>query len=166
VAVRREGTQIRIDPMNIRILNILQKNGRATTAEIARTMKRAESTIKERIGLMEKARVITGYTAVVDKRALGYSTQALIFCNIPSEILDEVDMKLLKMTNVLRIYHVTGERRYVIKIATKTNEEVWNFVHKVLIPLGVKDVDSRIVIKVADRNPPETIIEEPIQQWS
>ncbi len=115
---------------------------------------------------MEKAGVIQGYTAVVDKRALGYSTQALIFCNIPSEILDEVDGKLLQLKNVLRIYHVTGERRYVIKIATKANEEVWRFVHKTLIPLGVKDVDSRIIIKVADRTPPETIIEEPAQDWS
>ena len=87
--------KIRIDPMNVRILNILQQDGRATTAEIARKMKRAESTIKERIGLMEKAGVIKGYTAVVDKRALGYTTQALIFCNIPSELIDQVDEKLL-----------------------------------------------------------------------
>ena len=151
--------------MNIRILNILQEDGRATTAEIARKMKRAESTIKERIGMMEKAGVIKGYTAVVDKRALGYSTQAMIFCNIPSEILDDVDKKLLEVKNVLRIYHVTGERRYVVIIATKANEEVWNFVHKVLIPLGVKDVDSRIIMKIADRNPPETIIKEPVQDW-
>ena len=61
--------KIRIDPMNVRILNILQQDGRATTAEIARRMKRAESTVKERIGLMEEAGVIKGYTAVVDKRA-------------------------------------------------------------------------------------------------
>ncbi len=159
--------KIRIDPMNVRILNILQQDGRATTAEIARKMKRAESTIKERIGLMEKAGVIKGYTAVVDKRALGYTTQALIFCNIPSELIDQVDEKLLEIKNVLRLYHMTGERRCVIKIATKKNEEVWNLVHRVLIPLGVKDVDSHIVMRVADRNPPETIIEEPVREdWS
>jgi len=156
--------KIRIDPMNVRILNILQQDGRATTAEIARRMKRAESTIKERIGLMEKAGVIKGYTAIVDKAALGYTTQALIFCNIPSELIDQVDEKLLEIKNVLRLYHMTGERRCVIKIVTKKNEEVWNLVHRVLIPMGIKDVDSHIVMRVADRNPPETIIEEPVRE--
>jgi len=62
---------------------------------------------------------------------------------------------------------MTGERRFVIKIVTKKNEDVWNLVHKVLIPMGIKDVDSHIVMKVADRNPPETIIEEPVREdWS
>ncbi|MBI4258338.1 MAG: AsnC family transcriptional regulator, partial [Thaumarchaeota archaeon] len=88
---------MKIDKMNVRILNILQRDARKPVSEIARELRRAETTVRERIKLMETEKVIKGYCAVIDKKALGYSTEALIFCNIAPEKLNGAVEKLLTL---------------------------------------------------------------------
>ena len=56
-----------LDKMNVRILNLLQRDAKITTAEIARRIKRAESSVRERIYAMEREGIILGYSAIVDK---------------------------------------------------------------------------------------------------
>ncbi len=149
-----------LDRMNIKIVNLLQKNAKMTTAEIARKINRAESTVRERIYAMERAGVIQGYCAIVDKTALGYASEALVFCNIPSPIIDQTLARLEEMKNVTGIYLVSGDRRFVIRISAPTNRDLREFVHRKLIPMGTTDVDTRIVMDVREKLPPGGIVDE------
>jgi len=153
---------MKLDKMNVRILNLLQQDARKTVSEIAREMNRAETTVRERIKKMESENIIKGYCAVVDKKALGYGTEALIFCNFDSEKMESSIKKLLGTKNVISISHVTGQRRVVIHVATKSNEEMWSFVHHTIIPLGGLDVDSHVIMRKYDKLPPDGIIEDDV----
>ncbi|MEE9237602.1 MAG: Lrp/AsnC family transcriptional regulator [Thermoplasmata archaeon] len=148
-----------VDSMNRRILNILQRDARATTAMIARKLKRSESTIRERIRRMEARGIIRGYYACVDKRALGYRSEAFVFCNIdPSErvrILDD----LLLQKNVTGIFHVSGGRRLLLKVAAEDNQQLRSLIHNKLIPLGIREVDSRIVMDITEKLPPDAVVD-------
>ncbi len=148
-----------MDSMNRRILNILQRDARATTAMIARKLKRSESTIRERIRRMEARGIIRGYYACVDKRALGYRSEAFVFCNIdPSErvrILDD----LLLQKNVTGIFHVSGGRRLLLKVAAEDNQQLRSLIHNKLIPLGIREVDSRIVMDITEKLPPDAVVD-------
>lgn len=122
--------------MNVRIVNLLQRDAKMTTAEIARRIKRAESTIRERIYAMEREGIIQGYSAIVDKTPLGYNAEALLFCNIPSAIIDDTLTKLEKMKNVIGIFLVSGDRRFVLRIADHANRDLREFVHRKTDPDG------------------------------
>ncbi len=149
-----------LDKMNIRILNLLQRDAKMTTAEIARKINRAESTIRERIYAMERSGVIQGYCAIVDKSAMGYGSEALVFCNIPSPLIDDSLAKLDGMKHVTGIYLVSGDRRFVIRIAAHDNRELREFVHRRLIPMGITDVDTRIIMDHREKLPPGGIIDD------
>ncbi len=149
-----------LDKMNVRILNLLQRDAKMTTAEIARKISRAESTIRERIYAMERSGVIQGYCAIVDKSAMGYGSEALVFCNISSPLIDENLAKLDGMTHVTGIYLVSGDRRFVVRIAAHDNRELREFVHRRLIPMGITDVDTRIIMDHREKLPPGGIIDE------
>lgn len=149
-----------LDRMNVRIVNLLQRNARITTAEIARTIRRAESTVRERIYAMEKAGVIQGYCAIVDKAALGYDSEALVFCNIPSPMIEGTLDALYRMKNVTGIYLVSGDRRFVVRVAAHDNRELREMVHKKLIPMGITDVDTRIIMDQREKLPPAGIVDE------
>ena len=151
---------MKLDKMNVRILNLLQKDARKTVSDIARELNRAETTVRERIKKMESENIIKGYCAVVDKKALGYGTEALIFCNFEPDKMESSIEKLLGTKNVISISHVTGQRRVVIHVATKSNEEMWSFVHHTIIPLGGLDVDSHVIMRKYDKIPPDGIIED------
>lgn len=158
-----EGEQQRkrpLDKMNVRILNLLQRDGKMTTAEIAKRLNRAESTVRERIYAMERAGVIQGYFAMVDKAALGYNAEALLFCNIPSQLIDTTLAKLQEMKNVTGIYLVSGDRRFVFRVTAHDNRELREFVHKKLIPMGITDVDTRIIMDHREKLPPGGIVDE------
>ncbi len=146
--------------MNVRILNLLQRDAKMTTAEIARKINRAESTIRERIYAMERSGVIQGYCAIVDKSAMGYGSEALMFCNIPSPLIDDSLAKLDGMKHVTGIYLVSGDRRFVIRIAAHDNRELREFVHRRLIPMGITDVDTRIIMDHREKLPPGGIIDD------
>lgn len=149
-----------MDSMNRRILNILQKDARATTAEIARNLKRSESTIRERIRRLEDKGIIRGYYACVDKRALGYRSEAFVFCNIDPADRTRILGELHRLRNVTGIFHVSGERRLLLKVAAQDNQELRRFIHNKLIPLGIRDVDSRIVMEVMEKLPPDAVTED------
>ncbi len=155
---------MKLDKMNVRILNLLQQDARKTVSDIARELKRAETTVRERIKRMENENIIKGYCAFVDKKAIGYGTESLIFCNIEPEKMDSTIQKLLTIKNVIGISHVTGERRVVIHAATRSNEAMWSFVHHSLIPMGISDVDSHVVMRKYDKLPPDGVIEDEVDQ--
>lgn len=154
----------RLDAMNTRIVNLLQRDAKMTTAEVARRIKRSESTVRERIYAMERERIIQGYCAVVDKAALGYHSEALVFCNIPADGMEPTLAKLESLKNVLGIYLISGDRRVVLRVAAGDNQELRHIVHRKIIPMGVTDVDSRIIMDYREKLPPGGIIDEDIDR--
>ena len=61
---------------------------------------------------------------------------------------------------MIAVIHVTGERRVCFHVATRSNEEMWSFVHHSIIPAGCTDVDSHVIMRKYDKLPPDGIIED------
>src|SRR5690348_492497 len=67
-----------IDGLDKQILNILQNDGRISNADIARQVNLAPSAVLERIRKLEAQKIIRGYTAEIDAKALDQGTTAII----------------------------------------------------------------------------------------
>lgn len=135
-----------IDGLNQKILEILEKDGRKTYAEIAAELKRSESTVRDRIQRLERAGVILGYTAVIDKKFLGYQVEALVLCNVadPAEVRRAVDA-LSRIENVIHVYLVSGERRIAIRVIARDNRDIEDLVRRYASSLGLSDISLYIV---------------------
>ena len=149
-----------VDAMNRRILNLLQLDGKTTTAEIARRLRRSESSIRERIRRMEAKGIIRGYFACVDKRALGYRSEAFVFCNIDPQNQSALLDKFLQMKQIVGIFHVSGAKRFLFKLAARNNQELRAFIHRTLIPMGITDVETHIVMDTTEKFPPDAVVDE------
>lgn len=149
-----------VDAMNRRILNLLQLDGKTTTAEIARRLRRSESSIRERIRRMEAKGIIRGYFASVDKRALGYRSEAFVFCNIDPEDQSALLDKFRHMKQIVGIFHVSGAKRFLLKAAARNNEELRALIHRSLIPMGISDVETHIVMDTTEKFPPDAVVDE------
>lgn len=109
---------------------------------------------------MEAGGVILGYCAVVDRHALGQTTEALIFCNLPPGREEEVAAACFEFPLITRVFHVSGERRTVLRVAAPDNRALWNFIATDLKNLGVVDVDVKIILKTRERFPPDLVSTE------
>jgi len=142
---------MKIDNINKQILFILQRDARITFKEIAAELKRSETTIRDRIKAMERAGIIQGYTALIDKTALGLNFFSMILANpVSSSELDSITDKVKKIKNVLRVYQISGNKRLAIFMVAPSYKELKEIIRLKLIPIGLKDEEIVSVLE-ADR---------------
>lgn len=137
---------MKIDKMNKKILNILQRNGRMTYKEVAKKIDRAQSTVRDRIGIMEEDGVIKGYTVVINKKKAGLDCYAVIQCKVDPAALDEVTRRLQRVENVMQVYHTSGDHNMTFMIATCDYDEMKRILSDKVAPLGISDMDTKIVM--------------------
>ena len=122
-----------------------------TYKDIANHLKRSETTIRDRIRAMEKVGIIQGYTALIDKTALGLNFFAIILANpVSSSDLDNVTEKIKRLKNVMRVYQISGKQRIAIFMVTQSYKELKEILRTQIIPIGLKD-DEIITVLEADR---------------
>ncbi|HMK46133.1 MAG TPA: Lrp/AsnC family transcriptional regulator [Methanocella sp.] len=138
---------MKIDKMNKKILNILQRNGRMTYKEVAKKIDRAQSTVRDRIGIMEEDGVIKGYTVVINKKKAGLDCYAIIQCKVDPASLDDVTRKLQRVENVLQVYHTSGEYNMTFMIATCDYDEMKRILSDKVASLGISNMESKIIME-------------------
>jgi Lrp/AsnC family transcriptional regulator for asnA, asnC and gidA len=138
---------MKIDKMNKKILNILQRNGRMTYKEVAKKIDRAQSTVRDRIGIMEEDGVIKGYTVVINKKKAGLDCYAILQSKVDPAKVDNITKKLLRIENVLQIYYTSGEYNLTFLLATCDYDEMKRIMSDKIAPLGITDMELLIVME-------------------
>src|SRR5262245_24716065 len=137
-----------MDPTDVRILDLLQENGRATQLELARAVGLSQPAVAERIRKLEERGVITGYTARVDAAKLGVDITAFIGVAIEHpKFFDGFGKKVKGLDEVLEAHRVVGEDSYVLKVKTRNTRTLDRLLVEVLrtIP-GVTSTHTTIVL--------------------
>jgi Lrp/AsnC family leucine-responsive transcriptional regulator len=106
-----------IDAVDRQLVDLLRDNGRASYAELARTVGLSSPAVHERVAKLEAAGVITGYRAVVDAAAVGLDVTALIGV-IESDSVDDTGLEeaLGQLPQVEDCWRVAGSEGYVLKV--------------------------------------------------
>ena len=137
---------MKMDAFNFQILELLQKNGRISYKDISDILKKSESTVRDRIQNLERAQVIKGYTAILDRIKLGYHTDAILFCNLlPNNKIDAIS-ELQKIDYVNQIFHISGERRIAIRLIAQDATALEQLIKSSIIPLGFINLDLHIIL--------------------
>jgi DNA-binding Lrp family transcriptional regulator len=73
---------LRLDPIDQRIIALLQEDARSSYAEIGSQVALSAPAVKRRVDRLRSTGVIRGYTALIDPGALGWTTEAFVelFC--------------------------------------------------------------------------------------
>ena len=106
-----------IDDKDREILNILQRNARASNASIAREVDMAPSAVHDRVRKLESRGVIRGYHADINPCAVDRSLLAYIFVRTDERAGEVVAGEALAMIpEVQAVHHVAGEDCYMVKV--------------------------------------------------
>ncbi|MEE1763361.1 Lrp/AsnC family transcriptional regulator [Streptomyces sp. NPDC014892] len=108
------------DATDWRILEVLQREGRASFAELARAVSMSASAVTERVRRLEEAGVIRGYAAVVDPERLGLPILAFVRLRYPNGNYKPFHDLVAVTPEILEAHHVTGDDCFVIKVAARS----------------------------------------------
>ncbi|MEV8454901.1 Lrp/AsnC family transcriptional regulator [Streptomyces sp. NPDC052095] len=109
-----------LDETDIRILEALQQDGRASYAELARTVSMSPSAVTERVRRLEESGAIRGYSAVVDPERLGLGILAFVRLRYPTGNYKPFQDLLATTPEIVEAHHVTGEDCFVLKVLARS----------------------------------------------
>lgn len=137
-----------MDNVDLRIVDLLQQNGRATQLEVARAVGLSQPAVAERIRKLEERGVITGYVARVDGAALGADITAFVGVGIEHpKFFDGFTKKVKGLDEVLECHRVAGEDSYLLKIKTRNTRTLDRLLVEVLRTIaGVTRTHTTIVL--------------------
>lgn len=144
---------VQIDEMNRRILKLLMTDGKMTYNEVAQRMRRSPSTIRDRIRRLEDDKVILGYIALVSAERMGMKVEGILLANLVDGSSAERLRTLASVPGVLEVLQISGRRRIMIRINAKDNRSLEETINQDVLPLGLKDVELRIVLESVMRFP-------------
>jgi Lrp/AsnC family leucine-responsive transcriptional regulator len=111
---------ISLDRTDWRLLAELQKDGRATYAELARAVAMSASAVTERVRRLEEAGVIAGYQASVDPVRVGLQVMAFVRLRYPNGNYRPFHALLDSTPEIIEAHHVTGEDCFVLKVVARS----------------------------------------------
>lgn len=140
-----------LDRIDLRLLALLQRDGRATNADIAAQVNLSPSACLRRVQRLEAAGVVAGYAALVEPRAVGLGLQAFVRVQLErhgqSAIEQFVDA-LGDWEEVVACHALTGDMDYQLHVVVQDLEHFSRFLlDKLLNNAGVADVNSSFVLR-------------------
>jgi Lrp/AsnC family leucine-responsive transcriptional regulator len=130
----------RIDRIDRKILDVLQRQGRMSMTELAEHIGLSASPCAERVKRMERDGVITGYHARVAPEALGKTLLVFVEIKLSSksgDVFDKVRQELLHMPEVLECHLVSGSFDYLVKARLSGMSEYRHLLGDILKKLPV-----------------------------
>lgn len=151
------------DPTDVKILTMLQENGRVSQVDIAKAVGLAPSAVLERLRKLEVRGIILGYTALIDPRSAGCPLLAFIAVrtNEVGGEEDRVGEALSRVPGVLEVHHVAGEDCFLVKIRARDTEHLGELLKtevgrikgvrttRTTIVLGTHKEQTRLVLEAA-----------------
>ena len=122
---------VELDAIDMKIINELQLNGRITNAELAERVGVAASTCIARVRGLVSRRVITGFTANVDPRAMGLDLQVLVSVTVRSgarQRIAELSDELRALPEVMQLFFLGGVEDFIIHLGARDSDHVRDFV--------------------------------------
>jgi DNA-binding Lrp family transcriptional regulator len=103
----------RIDPLDRRLLALLQHNARSSTADLARALQVARTTVVARLARLEKSGAIAGYTVRLGQADGHGGVQAYVGITTLPKAGALVTLRLAALPELRQLCSVSGEYDYL-----------------------------------------------------
>ena len=115
----------RVDPMDWRILEILQVEGKATYADIARRVGLSQAATHERVKKLERTGVVKGYRAVIDAAEAGLPVKAFVFVEqAAGPRRPDLPAQFAELPGVVSCHSIAGDESFLLIVRAADTVEL------------------------------------------
>jgi DNA-binding Lrp family transcriptional regulator len=117
------------DELDMKIIALLQQDGRMSTQDIAKSLDSTSSTIRKRIRRLSSTGTMR-VVAVTDFAAAGYDLLLAIGIEVERRNAEEVGADLAELPEVFSVNLTTGSHDLEILVGARSFEELAQFLHE------------------------------------
>ncbi|HID47217.1 MAG TPA: Lrp/AsnC family transcriptional regulator [Methanothermococcus okinawensis] len=137
-----------MDEKDMKILEILRRDGRKSYTEIAKILDTSESSVRKRIKRMEEEGIIKGYRVEIDPPKIGYNVITFTGFDTNPEDFLSVAKKLCEFEEVKRVWTSTGDHMIMTEIWAKDGKELCEILFDKLGKIkGVRRICPTIILE-------------------
>ena len=140
-----------LDPVDRRLLKVLQEDGRISNAELARRCNLSPAACFERVRRLRERKVITGYAVMIDPAKVGRGL--MIFVEVlldrtTGDMFEAFADTVRRQPEVLECHMVAGGFDYLIKARVGDMDAYRAFLGDVLVRMpGVRETRTYAVLE-------------------
>ena len=140
-----------MDPIDLRILEALQKNARITNVELARAASLSPSPCLARVRALEAGGTIARYVTLLDPKKLGLTVSVLVQVTLEKQVesaLELFEKAVRERPEVMECYLMTGDADYLLRVLVADVPAFERFILDFLsrVP-GVGNIKSSFALK-------------------
>lgn len=141
----------RLDDFEIRMLDILQRDGRKPVTELAEEVGLSATPCARRFEGLRETGVIKGFSAQLSRRALGLMVEVFIQVRLASHSDDSPETFIAavqRMDEVSSCWTMTGDHDFLLHVMVPSVDDLNDFVmHRLMRLKGVRDVHTQLVLQ-------------------
>lgn len=140
-----------IDPVNLKILKLLVKDGLATNKEIAANLNLTTTPVHERVKRLRRDGIIDKYTIELNRKKL--NKNLMVFCSVSlkehaADFLNKFENDVQTLPEVVECYCISGGADFLLKILVADMDEYKLFILDKLSALAnIGNAQSQFVVK-------------------
>ncbi len=140
-----------VDELDRRIIELLQRDGRASNAKMARGLGVSEGTVRRRLARLLQEEVIR-VVAIAEPDRLGYHTSAFIGLQVDPARVEAVASQLAELAETEHVTITTGAYDIFIWVNLASAEALASFLHvKVGTINGVRHTETFVCLQAKKR---------------
>jgi Lrp/AsnC family transcriptional regulator, leucine-responsive regulatory protein len=148
-----------LDPVDARLLALLQADGRRSFAELAGEVGLSAPSVHERVKKLEARGVITRYAALVDPAGAGFPLLAFVWLTqAPGTAGADLTGTFEAIPEIEECHHIAGEADYLLKIRARDTADLERVVLTLQTTQHVFTTETSVVFSSAfERRPLPTV---------
>ncbi|MDX1782406.1 MAG: Lrp/AsnC family transcriptional regulator [Thalassovita sp.] len=140
-----------LDQTDRRILNVLQRRGRISNAELSEQVNLSPSACHRRVQRLESDGYIRDYVALLDPHKIGVSTTVFVEITLQAqadEVLEAFEKAVARIPDVLECHLMAGTADYILKVVAENTEDFARIHRQHLTRLpGVAQMQSSFALR-------------------
>ncbi|RAP29035.1 Lrp/AsnC family transcriptional regulator [Candidatus Marinamargulisbacteria bacterium SCGC AG-343-D04] len=144
-----------IKPVDLKILKLLQDQGRITNLKISQEIGLTPSATMERVRKLEERGFINQYVTLINPENFDFNLTAFVWISTTVPNWDEsISEALLNIAYIQEIHEVQGQSSYLCKIKTKDVKELSRLLRDYFGKIGtVSNTQTQIVMRTIKETP-------------
>jgi Lrp/AsnC family leucine-responsive transcriptional regulator len=142
---------IKLDSVDISILEHLQANARITNVDLARNVNLTPSPCFSRVRMLEASGVIRRHVTLLDTERLGLRLNVFIQVSLEKqreEALHKFEETIARRPEVMECYLMIGDSDYLLRVLVRDVHDLEHFILNSLTRIpGISNIRSSIALK-------------------
>ena len=136
-----------MDSIDIKIIQLLQKNARITASDISVEINLSVSAVAERLKKLENSGLIEQYTVILSPQCLHKCLTAIMFISLERPKYSDQFIKFVQNEDeILECHYLTGDYDYSLKIITESTITLERLLNRIKSVQGIQKTRTMVVM--------------------